>query len=187
MNEAPILTRSSTATGTRSFANRLGTHLVGRAESVGETTRSAPPLEREPTPVGHYLTAEALPGINALIDHCRKQQAAEIDTTEFPLVGAETGVVYLRDDRLLFFDALLQGLGQVPQHWRDLSSGHPIEWPIEMQFSDQEATESLEADIEIVDWDIRIETPPPRPSQHVVVRFQEGSYRLPRIVDDPED
>lgn len=29
--------------------------------------------------------------------------------------------------------------------------------------------------------------PPPRRSEKVVVRFTQGSYRKPRIVDDPED
>jgi hypothetical protein len=38
-----------------------------------------------------------------------------------------------------------------------------------------------------VDWDVRIETPPPRPAGHVVVRFQQGGQRQPRIVDDIED
>ncbi len=38
-----------------------------------------------------------------------------------------------------------------------------------------------------VDWDVRIEKPPLRPSEQVVVRFIQGSYRPPRIVEDPEE
>ena len=40
--------------------------------------------------------------------------------------------------------------------------------------------------IEEVDWDVQIETPPKRDSVEVVLMFEEGAYRPPRIVDDPE-
>jgi hypothetical protein len=38
-----------------------------------------------------------------------------------------------------------------------------------------------------VDWDARIETLPARDSEEIVLRFQEGAARLPRIIADPED
>lgn len=44
-----------------------------------------------------------------------------------------------------------------------------------------------ETELEVVDWDVQIEQLPPRPSQQIVVRFIQGSYRPPRIIDDPEN
>lgn len=35
------------------------------------------------------------------------------------------------------------------------------------------------------DWDLQIETPPPRHSEQVVVKFIPGAYRKPKIVEDP--
>ncbi len=44
-----------------------------------------------------------------------------------------------------------------------------------------------EQECEMLDWDVCIETLPPRPSREVVLRFEAGSYRPPRTVIDPED
>jgi len=38
-----------------------------------------------------------------------------------------------------------------------------------------------------LDWDVQIEQLPPRHSEQAVVTFIQGSYRPPRIVDDPEE
>jgi hypothetical protein len=40
---------------------------------------------------------------------------------------------------------------------------------------------------ETVDWELRIEDLPPRPAQTKLVKFERGSYRAPRIVDNPEE
>ncbi len=44
-----------------------------------------------------------------------------------------------------------------------------------------------EGSVETVDWEMRIEELPPRPFQMVRLRFERGSYRPPRIVDNPEE
>jgi len=49
------------------------------------------------------------------------------------------------------------------------------------------ATEPSEEELEMLDWDFRIETPPPCRSEWITVEFVKGSCRAPRIVDDPED
>lgn len=41
--------------------------------------------------------------------------------------------------------------------------------------------------LETVDWELKIEPPPPRSSRTVMVKFEKGSYRPPRIVGDPEE
>ncbi len=41
--------------------------------------------------------------------------------------------------------------------------------------------------IETVDWELQMENVPSRPVRTVVVKFEKGSYRLPRIVDNPEE
>lgn len=46
--------------------------------------------------------------------------------------------------------------------------------------------DSIRHQIEEVDWDARIETLPKRASTEVMIMFEEGAYRSPRIVDDPE-
>lgn len=40
---------------------------------------------------------------------------------------------------------------------------------------------------DVIDWDVRIETPPPRLSRTMAVRFVDGGRRLPRISEDLED
>lgn len=63
------------------------------------------------------------------------------------------------------------------------------EYPAQFYFHDMlgEEVEDVEEEIETIDWDVKIEQLPPRHSEQVVVRFTQGSYRPPRIVDDPED
>ncbi|MBI2190732.1 MAG: hypothetical protein HYU36_01950 [Planctomycetes bacterium] len=40
---------------------------------------------------------------------------------------------------------------------------------------------------EILDWDAHIETPPPRPSKTIRVRFVNAGRRPPSIVEEPRD
>lgn len=47
-------------------------------------------------------------------------------------------------------------------------------------------SDSIRYQIEEVDWDAGIETLPKRASTEVMIMFEEGAYRSPRIVDDPE-
>jgi hypothetical protein len=39
----------------------------------------------------------------------------------------------------------------------------------------------------VIDWDVQIDDPPPRPSQTVKVQFVEGGQRPLTIPDDPLD
>ncbi len=48
-------------------------------------------------------------------------------------------------------------------------------------------SESTDEAPEKVDWDVRIETPPSRPTRRIEVVFRKEGYRRPRIVDQPED
>ena len=45
--------------------------------------------------------------------------------------------------------------------------------------------QAVSDDPEIIDWDVEIE-PPPRRREVVNVRFVQGEYRKPRIVEEPE-
>ena len=44
----------------------------------------------------------------------------------------------------------------------------------------------LSEELESVDWELQIESPPPRPSRMVMVKFEKGSCRPPRIVANPD-
>jgi hypothetical protein len=43
------------------------------------------------------------------------------------------------------------------------------------------------ASIETVDWELQVENLPPRSGQTVLIKFEQGSYRPPRIADNPEE
>jgi hypothetical protein len=45
----------------------------------------------------------------------------------------------------------------------------------------------LSEGLESVDWELEIESPPPRPSRTVTVKFEKGTCRRPRIVANPEE
>jgi hypothetical protein len=50
----------------------------------------------------------------------------------------------------------------------------------------QSAT-SVPDDEIVIDWDVKIEVPPPRPSQTVTARFIQGGRRPLRVSNDPQD
>lgn len=45
----------------------------------------------------------------------------------------------------------------------------------------------LSEGLESVDWELQIESPPPRPSRTIMVKFEKGPCRPPRIVTNPEE
>jgi hypothetical protein len=159
MNGATIKTRSSTATETRTLASRFGSRLFEPGESAGRVTGFSVGIGADPS-VGPVYLVDSLSGIIALIDYRRQQHPLESDTAEARELDVESEVREFLGDQ-----------------WRAVAS----------IVSDQEGAEWPEEEFEMVDWDVRIETPPPRPSRRVVVKFQKGSYRPPRIIDDPED
>ena len=48
-------------------------------------------------------------------------------------------------------------------------------------------TAPLSEAVEGVDWELQIESPPPRPSRTVMVKFEKGPCRPARIVANPEE
>ncbi len=59
--------------------------------------------------------------------------------------------------------------------------------PVQLQCEENHSATLADDLDETVDWDVHIETPPPRPSQTLTVRFVQGDYRRPKISDDPQD
>lgn len=52
---------------------------------------------------------------------------------------------------------------------------------------EEDAFDFLEDSIDRVDWDVQIEEPPTRPSHTAVVILEAGFYRVPGIVNNPEE
>jgi hypothetical protein len=189
MTRLAIQTHRNTATGTRSPAGRLGTQLYEQGESARGITGFSAGADLDPSPVGTYLI-NALPGIDALIDHQRQQRFFEGGTSEALVIDVEYDVAQLlggRSGAPAAFAALLYDLARVPWSSHEYALVPPIRRSPEMESLDQKGTERSEEELEMVDWDVRIETPPPRRGERVIITFREGSYRLPRIVYDPED
>jgi len=46
---------------------------------------------------------------------------------------------------------------------------------------------SVTGDTLVIDWDVKIEVPPPRPSRTVTARFVKGGRRPIRVNNDPQD
>ena len=51
----------------------------------------------------------------------------------------------------------------------------------------QDGREPAAVDDDWLDWDVKIEIPPPRPTRPVVVCFVEAGRRPIRISEDPQD
>ncbi|MHC4402295.1 MAG: hypothetical protein ACYTG0_21735 [Planctomycetota bacterium] len=179
MTEPAIQTSSNTATGTRGFADRLGTRFFEWGES-GRATGFSEGSGLDPSPVPVYLV-QIMPGIRALIDH-----SAKADTAGMILVDeAESDVAHLLSGEPLSVGALLHDLGHLPVRFDQVVAllhdlGH-------LPRLYRERTGRSEEELETIDWDVRITAPPPRRADRIVVTFREGSHRPPRIVDDPED
>jgi hypothetical protein len=216
MSGAPIQTQSSTATSTQGFGGRLGTRLSQPSDASTRLPRFGPgALGESADELRHVLAAfhaldvhsQGLGGfagdIVAFVGHCEQRPLGER-----PPTGAETGrsgtlrqegrgtVLALCVESALADEALgarwLSFLPQVRSCAGALRErflawiGHGLSRQAETS-SFGETEEEQEEDLETVDWDVRIETPPSRPFRRVLMDFQKGSYRRPRIVDDPED
>ena len=180
MSDATIQARSSSATETRGFANERALQLCETGESTGRDADF--PVGVDPS----GCVTKSVSGIGAFIDHCRREHRREDNTADVGASRMETSAVDL-------FDAW----GRTSAPLDDLCRPS---WPsycftrspsVSLPAGDRSAKERAagrrEEEIEVVDWDARIETPPPRKSRRIVVTFREGSYRRPRIVDDLED
>ncbi len=180
MSTRTIHTSSDTATRTRISAGRLGTQVFSPSESALGAGAGL-----EESAVRTYL-AKVLPGVEALIARGRQKHIIDDDTIAFRVAEDESEVAHLRRDWEVAMAAMMHDLGRAFG-----SSGYPRSrapyGAATKQFSDEEEREPSEDELEMVDWDVRIETPPPRRAERFAVTFREGSYRPPRIVDDPED
>jgi len=186
MSAQVFQTYSDTATRTRALAGRLGTQLLQEDEWALEATGFSAGTGPEGSSVRTYL-AKVLPGIEALGAERRLQSTVEADTIVFCIAETEAAVARPSGDWAVALASIMQDLSHAawpsPGHsWSRLPYGAETEEP-----TGEETSESPEEELETVDWDVRIETPPPRRAQRVVVTFRQGSYRPPRFADDPED
>ncbi|MFH1921743.1 MAG: hypothetical protein ABIP48_17910 [Planctomycetota bacterium] len=153
---------------------------------MGKVTASSTGSGPELSPVRTYQM-HVLPWIDAFIGLQRRH--SEGDLAEIFEVDVENDVADRFADWSRGVAALLSAQDLARLSW----SSRPPSWchfgggSTGLQLSDQDAAEWPEEELETVDWDVRIETLPPRRAQRVVVTFREGAYRVPRIVDDPED
>jgi hypothetical protein len=46
---------------------------------------------------------------------------------------------------------------------------------------------SIDTEQALIDWDVKIDVPPPRPTEIVALHFVNGGKRPIRIMDDPQD
>ncbi len=84
-------------------------------------------------------------------------------------------------------DVSLQEAGQIEVSSQFCSYGSFLYAPMTGTRFDETESASHEEELDTVDWDVHVETPPRRRSQRVRVRFKKGSRRLPRIPDNLED
>ena len=183
-----IETRCNTATGTRTYTNWLGTRASGQGGSASRFTRFPSGGGAEPSPVPVYLV-DTLTGVKALFKHRRQQYAKELAAT----VELEGEVESELIRRLADWRTALEAFASA----HELAHAAPTSAQSWWTYSFPESildelvpdggVENVREELETVDWDVQIEQLPPRRSEQVVVRFKQGSYRPPRIIDDPED
>lgn len=178
MSKAEIKAVHNTATGTKISTNRLGARALGR----GELGHRATALSRgilDDLAVGYTYPA-AVQGVQAYIDHRRHHLLSDLGT----VVARETEVVANVTD---FVRVFRLATGSMHAYELTPASSWSVHWQTGTELPHREVIESSEQELETIDWDVRIETPPARDSVWITVEFVEGSYRSPRIVDDLED
>lgn len=184
MSSAIIETRSSTDTGTRAVANRPGSRPFALGESSGRTPAFLTGMNVSFSPAQDYpLIARCA---KALID--RRRQYHFLDDVGFEI---KAEITKLLDDWWRGIGGVVSAhdFGHVAERFPSasffFSSASPTSTAAPLPR--QTATEPPEEAPETIDWDVRIETVAPRRSEWIAAEFVEGSYRKPRIVDDPED
>jgi len=188
MTVATIQTQCNTATGTRVNVNRLGMGGLGQGRPPSRLTRLPSATGAEPSPVPVYIR-DALMGFEALCRHRRQEYANELVATVASEIEVESELTQQLADWQTALEALVSARIRAhsarafSQSWWTYSL--PKSVPDEI--ASDEGTKNTLHEPEMVDWDVRIEQLPPRRSEQVVVRFTQGSYRSPRIIDDPED
>jgi len=184
-----IETHCNTATGTRTYTNRLGTRASGQGGSASRSTRFPSGGGAEPSPVPVDLV-DTLTGVKALFKHRRQPYAKELAAT---LVEREVEFESELTRRLADLRTVLEAFASA----HELAHAAPTSGQSWWTYSYPESVldelvpdggvENVREELETVDWDVQSEQLPPRRSEQVVVRFKQGSYRPPRIIDDPED
>lgn len=188
MTMAGFKTVCNTATETRAFARGLGTLYPEKRLPevvVADAVSGAHPQTLV------FLNCLLLPGIDAVVQRGCHHWPCVSDTDETCVAEVAEWVTRLAYNKLP--DArrwrLAYSSGQGVGDWWGRFSADPmyLSPPVGDESSARNLPGPTSEEAELIDWDVRIETPPPRPSQYVVVRFEKGSYRLPRVDDDPED
>ena len=183
-----IKTRCNTASGTRAYTNRLGTRASGQGGSASRFTRFPSGGGAEPSPVPVYLV-DTLTGVKALIKHRRQQYAKELAATLECEVEVESQLTQRFADWRTALEALASAHDLAHAAQTSGQSWWTYSFPesIPDELVPDGGTENAREELETINWDVKIEQLPPRRSEQVVVKFIQGSYRPPRIIDNPED
>ena len=175
-----IGTHSSTATGTRAYANRFGSQFWGHEGPASRFTGFPSGTSAEPSTLRLFVV-DALPGFEILAKHLRQQEHFATLETKVHVEGDLT-------QRFADWWTALEPLvaAHTLAHAAPTSGLPWCTYSFPKRILDELVPDKGE-ELETVDWNVQIDQLPPRRSKQVVVRFARGSYRPPHIIDDPED
>lgn len=175
----------NSATGTRTSKSRFRSPLFESEETANRLSDYPCGSSQEPSGIPSMLEG-SLFGMSSWIEHQGKQSATDDSTTERNTSALASGLARIMRlaSPIVHSSSAVYAIVSTPS-LRDRSFiDHYMQQ--DQPVADVE-TDKIEEDLEIIDWDVHIDQLPPRHSETVVVKFTEGSYRPPRIVDNPED
>jgi len=190
MSTSAIRIRKSTATETKGSGSRLLAQLSEPGESLGEVTASWMGTTGRAAELCLSLM-DYLESIGLLIRHRRQEplsvlrdvgaQVYDIETEGLQVGPAwfEDYLEVVRAFRRAYIPENFVSVLISPSSFAALSTaaGFPCQTDVERP----------EGELDTLDGDFRIQTSPSCRSEWITVEFVEGSYRAPRIIDDPED
>lgn len=183
MSMATIETRRNTASETRYSPERFGLDVFERGKPGNRLARSRTSYGSGISRLPDYFD-KALPGFHALIASRTHDPS---DASERAAAGGELTSWVAQLSTTIAELTAAQRCDRIVDDWHWLSSSEMFDQAFQPEGEMDENLAVSEQEHEMVDWDVCIETLPPRPSCQVVLRFEAGAYRPPRIVIDPED
>jgi hypothetical protein len=183
MSMPTIETRRNTASETRYSPRRFGLDVFECGKPGNRPARSLTGYGSGVSRLPDYFD-KALPGFHALIASRTHDPS---DAIERAAVGKELTFWVAQLSASIAELTATQRCDRTVDDWHWLSSGQTFHQASQAEGEMDETLAVSEQEHEMVDWDVCIETLPPRPSRQVVLGFEPGSYRPPRIVIDPED
>lgn len=189
MTNRTIQTHRNTATNTRRFQDKPRSPQGNWKRSSNRITGSSSEADME-MPLIPYWLGSFLPGVSALLEHHRRQPATSSWGFEEQGTPLESAMVHL-----LMGDRTASAV-ELPCHVVDVlstisssrsSDVFPESALTQPDLDNRKDDDAGNEEIEMIDWDVRIEPLPARPSEQIQIRFIQGGYRAPRIIDDPED